>query len=157
MPCHFQLIEPNFDEKVLQASIFKNSHFVKMLILEFWIFCEMAIFGHICMNRFLSIDPSKLRTSQGHIKPKISKLGQILVDEMGNLLFTLNVQTPCRYVCRYCENWVAKKSLNSHTGVTLVNNNATSQNNFFDIHKHTFLGAIFRDFEFIVPKKSFSQ
>ena len=55
----------------------------------------MAIFGHFGMNPILPIDPSKLCTSQGHNKPKISKVGQFLVAEMGNLLFTLYVQTPC--------------------------------------------------------------
>ena len=67
-----------------------------MLILEFWNSRELAIFGNFDRNQILHIDPLKLRTSQGHNKTKISEIGQFLEGIIGNLLFTLNVQTPCK-------------------------------------------------------------
>ena len=38
---------------------------------------------------------AKLRTSKGQNETKKSKLGQFLLGQLGNLLYTLNVCTPC--------------------------------------------------------------
>ena len=63
MAIHFWLMEPNFDEKDLQTSILKNSHFDKEPVLKFWNFLEVVIFGISSLNHDLDIGPSKLRTS----------------------------------------------------------------------------------------------
>ena len=39
----------------------------------------------------------KLRRSCGQLETKISKIDQLWVGKIDKLLYTLNVQTPCRY------------------------------------------------------------
>ena len=65
MAFHFWSMEPNFNEKGHQNSNLKNCHFDKSPGLQFGNFLELAILGNSTLDYYSSIDPSKLRTSQG--------------------------------------------------------------------------------------------